>query len=141
MACAAWAMSFECDCGADHRLWWSAQQRADDKNRSSAPRAKKGGYVNTRALPKGPDGRTLCRWCALEVPKGRRSFCSDACVHEWKLRTDPGYLREQVFRRDCGICAACGTDTESLRRDLRKLDYAARRVFLRKWRLTERGRR
>jgi 5-methylcytosine-specific restriction enzyme A len=31
-------------------------------------------------------------------------------VHEWKLRTDPGYLREEVFRRDKGVCALCGVD-------------------------------
>ena len=39
-------------------------------------------------------------WAGVKVPKGRRSFCSDACVHEHKLRSDPGYLREQAFQRD-----------------------------------------
>ena len=34
-----------------------------------------------------------------EVPARRFTFCSAACVHEWKLRTDPGYLRDQVFAR------------------------------------------
>jgi 5-methylcytosine-specific restriction enzyme A len=61
-------------------------------------------------LPTGPNGRTLCRWCNLEVPAGRRTFCSEFCVHEWKLRTDPGYLRDEVFRRDKGVCALCGVD-------------------------------
>jgi hypothetical protein len=41
-----------------------------------------------------------CRRRRVKVPKGRRSFCSDACVHEHKLRSDPGYLREQAFQRD-----------------------------------------
>jgi 5-methylcytosine-specific restriction endonuclease McrA len=54
-------------------------------------------------------------------------------VHEWKLRTDPGYLREQVFARDRGVCAACGIDTEALRKDKRKLDWRARRAFEREW--------
>jgi 5-methylcytosine-specific restriction endonuclease McrA len=54
-------------------------------------------------------------------------------VHEWRLRTDPGYLREQVFQRDHGVCAQCGLDTESLRKDKRKLDYAARRQFEKDW--------
>jgi len=54
-------------------------------------------------------------------------------VHEWRLRTDPGYLREQVFRRDRGVCAQCGLDTEALRKDKRKLDYAARRRFEKEW--------
>src|SRR5262249_47445533 len=34
--------------------------------------------------------KASCRWCGVKVPKGRRSFCSDACVHEHKLRSDPG---------------------------------------------------
>jgi 5-methylcytosine-specific restriction protein A len=62
-------------------------------------------------------------------------------VHEWKLRSDSGYLREQVFARDRGVCAACGADTEMLRRDKRKLDYAARRRFEREWGVTGQNRR
>jgi len=54
-------------------------------------------------------------------------------VHEWKLRTDPAYLREQVFLRDHGVCALCRVDTEALRKDKRKLDYAARRKFEKDW--------
>jgi len=54
-------------------------------------------------------------------------------VHEWKLRTDPGYLREQVFARDRGVCAQCGVDTEAMRREKRKLDYRARRQFEKDW--------
>jgi 5-methylcytosine-specific restriction endonuclease McrA len=62
-------------------------------------------------------------------------------VHEWKLRTDPGYLRDRVLARDAGICAKCGTDTVALRRDMRRMDLAARRKFLREWGLTERNRK
>lgn len=66
--------------------------------------------------------------------QGRRiTFCSVVCVHEWKLRTNPGYLREQVFQRDRGVCALCGVDTEQLRKDKRKLDYTARRRFEKEW--------
>jgi 5-methylcytosine-specific restriction endonuclease McrA len=50
-------------------------------------------------------------------------------------------LREQVFARDCGVCAGCGLDTESLRKDFRKLDYRARRQFLKEWKLSETARR
>jgi len=100
------------------------------------PRTKAGGWAVPSALERGPGGRALCRWCRSEVPKGRRTFCRDACVHEWKLRTDPGYLREHVFARDRGVCAQCGVDTIALRRDMRKLDFAARRQFLRKWKLS-----
>jgi 5-methylcytosine-specific restriction endonuclease McrA len=62
-------------------------------------------------------------------------------VHEWKLRTDPGYLREHVFARDKGVCAQCGADTIALRRDLRKLDFAARRRFLKEWKLKDGSRK
>jgi 5-methylcytosine-specific restriction endonuclease McrA len=57
------------------------------------------------------------------------------------MRTDAGYLRDQVFQRDKGICAECGADTIALRRDLRKLDYAARKQFLKMWGLKERSRK
>ena len=109
--------------------------------RISTSRTARGGRVDRRSLPKGPHGRNLCRWCRQETPKGRFTFCSDLCVHEWKLRTDPGYLREQVFRRDRGVCAVCRLDTETLLRHMRKLDYAARRRFEKEWGLTGRSRR
>lgn len=77
------------------------------------------GYVyNPSRLPKGPNGRALCRQCGTEVPKGRRTFCGDACVHAWKLKSDPTYQRKLVFERDRGVCAACGLDTEALHRQI-----------------------
>jgi len=79
------------------------------------------GWKNHKELPLGPNGRALCRWCGVEVPKGRRSFCSDDCVHEHKLRSDPGYLREQVFQRDFGVCALCGTDCDKVMRVFKAL--------------------
>ncbi len=104
-------------------------------------RTKAGGWVAPSAVERSAAGRPLCRWCRCEVGKNRRTFCSDLCVHEWKLRTDPGYLREQVFARDRGVCAQCGVDTVALRRDMRKLDFAARRGFLRQWSLREDSRK
>ena len=79
----------------------------------SPGRAMKGGRVDREALARGPNGHTLCRWCNLEVAAGRFTFCSEWCVHEWRLRSDPGYLRAQVFARDRGICALCAADCES----------------------------
>ncbi len=76
----------------------------------STNRSSKGGWLH-RSASRGPNGRGICRRCGLEVPPGRRTFCSDGCVHEWRLRTDPGYLREQVFARDRGVCAICRLDT------------------------------
>lgn len=66
---------------------------------------------NRAGEPRGPSGRRLCRRCSAEVPKGRRTFCSDACVHGWKIRTQGAYVREQVLERDGGICASCGSLT------------------------------
>jgi len=82
-----------------------------------------------------------CRWCGQPVTGRRRTFCSAACVHEWKLRSDPAYLRDKVLERDKGICAQCGVDTIALRRDMKKLDYAARRLFLKHWGLKEGSRK
>ena len=110
-------------------------------NPQPAPRTRPGGWAAPSSLERGPGGRALCRWCNSEVPKGRRTFCSDACVHEWKLRTDPGYLREKVFARDRGVCSKCAVDTIALRRDMRKLDFAARRQFLKRWKLAENSRK
>jgi hypothetical protein len=104
-------------------------------------RTKAGGYVRAAELERGAGGRALCRWCGKEVGKGRRTFCADDCVHQWKLRTNAAYLREKVFERDRGVCAQCGADTVAVRKELRKLDYAARRQFLKVWRLRERSRK
>ncbi|HMG02022.1 MAG TPA: HNH endonuclease [Edaphobacter sp.] len=76
------------------------------------PRTLAGGHVRHADLATGPSGRPLCRWCELEImAKRRRTFCSEYCVHQWRLRTDPGYLRDQVFARDRGRCAACQIDS------------------------------
>ncbi|BBH54736.1 HNH endonuclease [Fluviispira sanaruensis] len=57
----------------------------------------------------------LCRWCGQSVPKRRRTFCSDVCVHEHKLRSSIDYMREQVFKRDLGVCSNCNLDCEKLK--------------------------
>ena len=86
----------------------------------STNRVSRGGWVNEKALPKGPNGRNLCRRCNAEVPKGRRTFCSQECVHHWSMRTNPGYVRQQVYQRDKGVCALCGLDTEQWAKDRRR---------------------
>ena len=79
------------------------------------PRTMPGGRAAPRLLPVGPNGLRLCRWCELEIlARRRRTFCSDYCVHQHRLRTDPGYLRDQVFARDRGICQACRADTVAI---------------------------
>lgn len=78
------------------------------------------------APPKGPNGERLCRWCHDPVGRGRRTFCSDDCMHEWRIRRDPGYVRSQVYRRDHGVCAICGLDTVAALKTVNDLRRQAR---------------
>jgi len=96
----------------------------------STNRKKPGGWIR-KTKERGPHGRGICRWCHSEVPPGRRTFCDDHCVHEWKLRTDPGYLREQVLRRDRGLCAICGLDTLEFYRRLQRVPARKRKALRR----------
>jgi 5-methylcytosine-specific restriction protein A len=92
----------------------------------SRERVMPGGWVDRQSMATSSSGRPLCRWCNLEVPRGRFTFCSAWCVEEWKLRSDPGHLRQRVFERDHGICAQCGLDCVAHFRHLKKLRGAAR---------------
>lgn len=74
-----------------------------------------------------PPGR--CRECGEPVRAPRRTWCSQRCVTNYKLRANPGFLRRAVFRRDHGRCAACGLDT--LRAELDR--DAAEHETLRAW--------
>lgn len=67
------------------------------------------GFVHAPNLPKGPNGRALCRRCSVEVPRGRHTFCGDDCIREWKIKTQPAFLRGLVWERDKGQCALCPT--------------------------------
>lgn len=100
-----------------------------------------GGRVDPRSLETGENGRALCRWCNLEAPPGRRTFCSEYCVHEWRLRSDPGYLRDCVFQRDRGVCAMCGLDTVAEFAHLKRLRGAGRAARLAGWGLKPGARR
>ncbi|HKR63452.1 MAG TPA: HNH endonuclease signature motif containing protein [Thermoanaerobaculia bacterium] len=73
----------------------------------------------------------MCRWCKGAVSGRRRTFCSDACVHEWRLRSSSSYLRECVFERDRGVCALCRFDTHRERRRILRLPFSDRMRELR----------
>ena len=101
--------------------------------RSQPPRMleDRGRHDRRSGLLTGPSGRPLCRWCQLEiVARRRRTFCSDFCVHQWRLRSDPGYLRDQVFARDRGVCALCAADTVRIFAALRRARGPAREAGL-----------
>lgn len=101
------------------------------KKTAHPARTLSGGYARRSDLRTGPNGLPLCRWCDLEIlAKRRRTFCSDYCVHQWRLRTDPGYLRDQVFARDRGLCAVCGIDTVAAYNALKRARGTARAAGL-----------
>lgn len=93
------------------------------------PRTQPGGWADPKTLPQGENGRPLCRKCGGEIRKGsgRRTFCSDACVVEWKVRTQPEFAAERVLARDRGICALCQRDCEALYRKIRICKWARRK--------------
>ncbi len=100
---------------------------------SSKSRTMPGGIADRESLPRGLGDRALCRWCNLEVPPRRFTFCSDWCVHEWRLRTNPGYLREQVYARDRGLCGHCAVDTHAAFIDLKRSRGTHRLKLLAHW--------
>lgn len=79
--------------------------------------------LRRRTLAHGPG---VCRWCGGALSGGRRSWCSDACVEDYRMRTDAGFAAAKVLARDRGICAECGVDCVRLRGFLR----AAMRHFV-----------
>jgi 5-methylcytosine-specific restriction enzyme A len=105
----------------------------------SSRRVMPGGRVDRETLLAGSNGRFLCRWCNLEVPPGRVTFCSEWCVEEWKLRSDPSHLREKVFERDRGVCALCGLNCIAELHRIKRLRGTARLKATAEWAL--RGRK
>lgn len=97
-----------------------------------------GGRADRDALAKGPNGRYQCRWCSLEVPVGRLTFCSDCCVEEWRLRSNPGHLRDRVFERDRGVCALCATNCVAQYSHIKRLRGVARAKAVEAWGLGRR---
>ena len=71
-----------------------------------------------------------CRWCKEDVKRfspSRRTFCCDECVREYKIRSDVGFARGEVYKRDKGICQICGLDCSKffsgLKRHLKGISY------------------
>jgi 5-methylcytosine-specific restriction enzyme A len=75
------------------------------------------------------------------VPARRFTFCSEYCVHEWKLRSQPGYLREQILKRDRGVCAHCSLDTIKEHRRLKKTRGDRRAALMEHWGFNRRMRK
>lgn len=75
-------------------------------------------FLTSRDLPhqKDENGKPLCRWCKGPIAPPRRSWCSDACVKEYLIRSSADTLRSAVYERDKGVCACCGADTDKIKR-------------------------
>ncbi len=88
------------------------------------------GFADPSKLPTGPTGLPCCRYCGTEVKRPRKTFCSDDCIHEWKIRSQPGYAAKYVLERDCGVCRQCGLDCIVLLQELKRLRASERlRIF------------
>lgn len=92
------------------------------------PRKQAGGWADPKQLPQSTNGRPLCRRCSGEIRRGsgRRTFCSDDCVVQWKIRTQPDFAAEQVHARDKGVCLTCRRDCDALFRKVRVTKRALR---------------
>jgi 5-methylcytosine-specific restriction endonuclease McrA len=62
-------------------------------------------------------------------------------VEQWRLRTNPGFVRERTFERDRGICAACGVNTVAAYNEIRRKRGGARARLLAQWGLKTLNRR
>ena len=81
-------------------------------------------------------GAPICRWCRGPVQPPRRTFCGDSCVHEWKIRSSPWYVRRQIKKRDKGICQLCGFNVIKAHREwTRSKPPAGDRAARKAWRL------
>lgn len=56
-------------------------------------------------MERGEKGYPLCRFCNEEVSSARRTFCSNGCVHEHRVRAKRGQLALLPTRR--GINSSC----------------------------------
>jgi len=81
--------------------------------------------VSTRRAEYLTAPKGFCRGCGKPVPKGRRSWCSKACVDAGWLKLSPAVARARVHQRDKGVCGQCGFDAEKAERILRRLQSTA----------------
>ena len=58
-----------------------------------------------------PRVKGFCAWCGSEKLNGLK-YCGNDCRLEANVRASGIMVEYEVFRRDKGICAACGMDCE-----------------------------
>lgn len=75
--------------------------------------------IALRDLPPVPKGH--CCWCRQPVKPPRRSWCGQACIDEYLIRSNPRHARDKVWERDQGVCRRCGLDVDALEEAKRTL--------------------
>lgn len=89
---------------------------------------------NQRWLKRPPHReKGKCSWCLAPVPKGRKSWCSQACVDEYLIRSGSDHVRSRLLKRDHGVCACCGIDCLALEKDLHRYRRLCRATCPREW--------
>lgn len=98
--------------------------------------------IDPRAGFAGP-GVKACRECGMERPHAARwrTFCSESCIHDWKIRSQPAYAAKLVLERDHGVCVSCSLDCVGLLHQLLRLPYATRQKRMSELGLTSVDRR
>jgi 5-methylcytosine-specific restriction endonuclease McrA len=87
--------------------------------------------IKKRTFSFEKDGEA-CGFCKKPLGDGARyGYCSDACLHEAKVRNNPGYARQRVWERDQGRCAWCRRDCRRLALDMVSAFYEDPREFRR----------
>ena len=86
--------------------------------------------TDAKLLPKNSEGLTCCRWCGKGVKPPRRTMCSPECAREIRIRTCHKFMKQEVYKRDKGICAICKVDTTTIARNALKLNLEDRELYL-----------
>ena len=86
--------------------------------------------IKARDLPKDKDGFTKCRWCGKGVKPPRRTLCSPECAKEIRIRSCHKFMKQEVYKRDKGICKICNVDTKVIARKALNLELEEKKIFL-----------
>jgi 5-methylcytosine-specific restriction protein A len=57
-----------------------------------------------------------CAWCGVPMNRNAK-YCGQACSMEANVRASASLVKWLIVQRDHGVCAACGMDTEAIRRE------------------------
>ena len=86
--------------------------------------------IDARLLPKNAEGLTCCRWCGKGVKPPRRTMCSPECAKEIRIRSSHKFMKQEVYKRDKGICAICKIDTKVIAKNAVKLTPKEKEIYL-----------